>query len=184
MPSLYTLIQQDHRYVEGLIDQLTADPAQVSYDDVARRQVADFLIAAESRHEAAEELVLWPAVRRRVPEGHRVAEECLRQEREAKIVLDALRFGKGDSLRSLAMEFNGLARAHMAVEEHSILPAIRKATLWPGGWVLGFKFAMAKKIAPTRPHPRGPQRRLGLLTRGFFTAGLDRLRDKVTGRRT
>ncbi len=142
------------------------------------------MIGAESRHEAAEELVLWPAVRRRVPEGHRLAEEGLRQEREAKIVLDALRFGKGDSLRPLAVEFSGLACAHMAFEERSILPAIRKATLWPGGWVLGFKFSMAKKIAPTRPHPHGPQRQLGLLTRGLFTAGFDRLRDKVTGRRT
>ncbi len=82
MPSLYTLIHQDHRYMQGLIDQLTADPAQVSYDDAARRHVPDFLIAAESRHEAAEELVLW------------------------------IRFGKGDSLRQLAAEFNGLARAH------------------------------------------------------------------------
>ena len=50
--------------------------------------------------------------------------------------------------------------------------------------MLGFKYSMAKKIAPTRPHPHGPQRQLGLLTRGLFTAGFDRLRDKVTGRRT
>jgi hemerythrin-like domain-containing protein len=183
MPSLYTLIKQDHRYAERLIDQLTADPSEVSYDDTARKNVADFLVAADSRHETAEELVLWPAVRRRIPGGHDLAEEGLRQEHEAKLVLDALRFADGNSRLRLAGEFAVLARAHMAFEDRTVLPAVRKATLWPGGWLLGAKFTMAKKVAPTRPHPHGPDRRLGLLTRGLCAAGLDRVRDKVTGRR-
>jgi hypothetical protein len=92
MPTLTTLVLDDHRYTQRLIDQLTADPAEVTYDDTARKNLADYLVASGSRHEAAEELVVWPAVRKRVPEGVPLRAEGLRQEREAKYVLDTLRF--------------------------------------------------------------------------------------------
>lgn len=182
MPSLYTCVQRDHRYVERLLDQLVADPSEVTYDEAARKNLADYLVVTESRHEAAEEIVLWPAVRKRVPGGRELTDTALRQETEAKVVLDTIRFADSESRPRLAAEFTKLAHAHLAFEEEQVLPALRKATLWPGGWLLGAKFTLAKRISPTRPHPRGPNRRLGLLTSGLLTAGLDRLRDRVTGR--
>lgn len=183
MPNLFTLIRRDHAATQVLLDQLTADPADVSYDEVARRHVADFLVAADSRHEAAEELVLWPAVRRWVRRGDDLVREGLGHEHEAKLVLDTIRFAQGDALVRLGREYAALSRAHRAFEEDTVLPALEKVMLWPGGWVLGAKFAMAKKLAPTRPHPHGPDGRLGLLTRGLCTAGIDRVRDRVRGRR-
>ncbi|MHB1536819.1 MAG: hemerythrin domain-containing protein [Acidimicrobiales bacterium] len=175
-------MKRDHRYVEGLLDQLCADPAEVTYDETARKNLVDYLVAAESRHEAAEEIVLWPAVRRRVPDGGELADTALRQETEGKTVLETLRFADSNSRQQLAGEFADLARAHVAFEENEVLPALRKTTLWPGAWLLGAKFNLAKRVSPTRPHPRGPNRRLGLLTSGLLTAGLDRLRDRVSGR--
>ncbi len=74
------------------------------------------------------------------------------------------------------------ARAHMAFEEQQALPALRKVTSRPGAWMLGIKFAMAKKVTPTRPHPYGPDRRFGLVTKGALTAALDHLRDQLTSR--
>ena len=184
MPSLFTCVKRDHRYVERLLDELCADPAEVTYDEIARNNLVDYLVAAESRHEAAEEIVLWPAVRRRVPGGRELADTALRQETEGKTVLDTLRFADPESRQKLAGEFANLARAHVAFEEKQVLPALRKTTLWPGAWLLGAKFTLAKRISPTRPHPRGPNRRFGLLTSGLLTAGLDHLRDRVTGRHT
>ena len=153
MAKLTNLVHADHRYTERLIDQLTADPAQVTYDDTARKHLADYLVAAESRHESAEELVVWPAVRKRVPGGAALAAEGLRQERDAKFVLDALRFADGPSRQRLAAEFAELARAHIVFEETDVLSALKKATVWPGLHLLGAKFAVAKRFAPTRPHP-------------------------------
>lgn len=182
MPKLTTLVLGDHRYTERLIDQLTADPAKVTYDDAARKNLTDYLVAADSRHEAAEELVVWPAVRKRVPGGAALLAEGLRQERDAKSTLDTLRFADGPSRQRLAEEFAGLTRAHIAFEENEVLPALKKATVWPGLHLLGAKFALAKRVAPTRPHPKGPERHAGLLTKGLLIAATDRLRDKLTGR--
>jgi hemerythrin-like domain-containing protein len=182
MPKLTDLMVSDHRHIERLLAQLTAPAAEVTYDDTARKNLADFLVAAESRHEIAEELVVWPAVRKRVPEGAALVAEGLRQERTAKFILDALRFADGSARHDLALEFTESARAHIAFEEGQILDALKRATVWPGLHVLGAKFLLAKRFGPTRPHPRGPERRFGLLTWGMFVATVDRLRDRVSAR--
>jgi hypothetical protein len=184
MPKLTTLVLDDHRYTERLIGELTADVGAVTYDDTARKNLADYLVVSSSRHEAAEELVVWPAVRKRVPGGEALLAEGLRQERDAKYALDALRFADGPSRQQLAAEFAQMARAHIDFEEHQVLPALEKVTLWPGLYLLGAKFSAAKRIAPTRPHPKGPVGHVGLLTKGVVTAAMDRVRDKATGRDT
>lgn len=177
--NLYACIERDHRYIERLMAQLEADPSEVNYDGPARKKLASYLVVAASRHEAAEEIVLWPAVRKRVPTGPALADEGLRQEHDAKFMLDVLTVGSpGPGIA----EFILAARAHMAFEEQQALPALRKVTSRPGAWLLGIKFATAKRITPTRPHPYGPDRRFGLVTKGALTAGLDHLRDRLTGR--
>lgn len=127
---------------------------------------------------------MWPAVRKRVPGGAALVAVGLRQERDAKFVLDALRFADAPSRQQLAVEFAEMARAHIVFEETEVLPALKDATVWPGLHLLGAKFAVAKRFAPTRPHPRGPDGRWGLLTKGMLTAAADRLRDKITARDT
>lgn len=184
MPKLTKLIQADHRYTEGLLAQLTADPAAVTYDDAARDNLANYLVAACSRHEAAEELVVWPAVHKRVTGGAALIAEGLRQEKEAKYALDALRFASGARQQQLAAEVAALLRAHIVFEERKVLPALRRATIWPGLHWFGLEFVLAKRVGPTRPHPRGPVRRYGLLTRGMLAAVTDRLRDRFMSRET
>jgi hemerythrin-like domain-containing protein len=184
VPKLATCLLQQHRYVERLLDQLAAPPETVSYDDTARERLADYLIAAESRHEAAEEVVLWPAVRKRVRGGSDLAETALRQEAEAKTALDTLRFSSdAQSRQDLAVEIAAMARAHIAFEEEQVLPALSAATTGLGSWILGAKFLLAERVAPTRPHPHGPSRKVGLLTAGTVAGALDRFRDRLTGRK-
>jgi hypothetical protein len=47
---------------------------------------------------------------------------------------------------------------------------------------LGEKLELAKKIAPTRPHPDTPPNPLVLKTIGTVTAVADHVRDAATGR--
>ncbi len=181
---LYEQLGADHRRVERLAGELELEPGRAGFDSVARRRLAHELIAAASRHEAAEEMVLWPAVRRLVADGDGLADAALAQEREAKYVLDALQAAASDeSIVELAAQFARATRAHISYEEDTVWPALRRSTTRVANLVLGSKFMAARAVAPTRPHPRGPDRRLGLATAGLATAALDRLRDGLIGRR-
>jgi hemerythrin superfamily protein len=181
---LYEQLSADHRTVERLSGELELDPERAGFDSVARRRLAHELVAAASRHEAAEEMVLWPAVRRFVADGDRLADAALAQEREAKFILDTLRMAASDqSVTELAAQFAGATRAHISYEEDTVWPALRQSTTRVANLVLGLKFMAAKMVSPTRPHPHGPDRRLGLATTGLAAAALDRVRDRLVGRR-
>ncbi len=51
-----------------------------------------------------------------------------------------------------------------------------------GAHLLGAKFSLAERLSPTRPHPAGPDRRFGLLTKGLAVATTDHMRDAIGGR--
>lgn len=183
VPNIFSILKREHGEVERLLVQLEVDPAQTTMDEAARVHLAQHLVMVESRHEAAEEMVFWPAVRKRLREGDALADRALAQEREAKYTLDALRFAASEESRlALVTEFARAARAHVAFEEEEVWPVFRKAIGHLGRWLLGMRYVFAERVGPTRPHPRGPDRPLGMFTRGIAVATLDRVRDKMTGR--
>ncbi|MGH3599352.1 MAG: hemerythrin domain-containing protein, partial [Pseudonocardiaceae bacterium] len=150
----------------------------------ARQHLLDYLVIAESRHEAAEDLIFWPAVRKRVPDGAALADRGLEQEREGKYILDTLRVMPIDQRWwELSDELAQAIREHIAFEEEQVWPALRATTGRLGALVLGAKFSWAERLSPTRPHPRGPDRPLGLFTAGMASALVDRIRDRLTRRR-
>ena len=79
-----TAVGHQHREIEHLLGRLLGDPGAPELDDAARREFVDRLVALAARHEAAEELMLWPAVRRRVKGGDALADEALRDAREGR----------------------------------------------------------------------------------------------------
>ncbi len=181
MPTIYSLLEADHREVTALLDQLVGSGD--SFDEPARRLLVDRLIAAESRHEAAEEMVFWPAVRRRLSRGRALSDEGHRQEGEGKALLDTLRWERANQhVDSMIGEAAALMRRHIAFEEQEVWPALRRATGPVGSRLLGRQFLAAKRVAPTRPHPNGPDGALGLSTVGAAASAGDRLMDRLTGR--
>lgn len=181
--NIYKVLSRRHREIERLVDRLQAPPARETFDDTARRHLVDYLVIAESRHEAAEEMVFWPAVRKRVAEGPILAEEGLRQEREGKYILDTLRVSPVDEAWwELIEEFAQSTRDHIAFEEDQVWPALRKTTWRLGAALIGVKYSWAERVSPTRPHPHGPDRPTGLFTAGMAATLIDRFRDKLTGR--
>lgn len=190
MTDIFDVLRKDHAEVEVMLEALEggrtaingASPEQLEQ----RKRLTDQVIIEESRHEAAEQQYFWPAVRDLGAEGERIAKQALGQEQEAAELLDKL-----DKSGSSDPEFEGSlsgfisdAREHIAFEEGHAWPLMRKMLSAEQATQLGEKIAKAKKIAPTRPHPRTPPDEKVLKTTGPAVAAADKVRDAMSDRGT
>jgi hypothetical protein len=188
MPDVFAVLGQDHAEVKQMLDELENGPTRMSGASTAqlhdRKQLAQALIIAESKHEAVEEEFFWPVVRDLSGDGAELARQGTRQEQDAKIALD--RLDKADPADD---EFEVLVtaairdgRAHIAFEEERVWPRLREVLNPAGAEHLGQQLMRGKDTAPTRPHPQVPPRPGVLKATGPVAAIVDRLRDIVTGR--
>lgn len=181
-PDVVDLLTADHRQIEQLFVELesgTGTPER-------RRQVAEVMIAELVRHAVAEEQYVYPAARAALGDGDRLAEHEIEEHAQAERTLDQL-----DGMDPADPRFDVLLgqltstiRHHVADEESDLFPRLRAACAPEELAELGRKVELAKKIAPTRPHPSAPDHPPlnKLLDPG---AGLvDRMRDALTGRPT
>jgi hemerythrin superfamily protein len=145
-----TLLENDHRTVDGLFRQ---------YEDLvvtapsARREPVDRFIRELSVHAAIEEEVLYPAVRRDLPDGDSMADEALEEHQEAKEILrrlermDPSHFEFDSAVTQLIKD----VRHHVDEEEADMFPRLRSALGQERLMQLGARMQEAKRIAPTRP---------------------------------
>ncbi len=168
------LLEQDHEAImERLLEFETADP-----DD--RATLFSELTAALTRHEVAEEIVVYPAIRSQ--QGGAAMVEARRAEEAA---LEQL-LAHIERLDASTEEFMGAVRdlrkavlSHAAHEEDQIFPML--LALGEGAYLslLGQKFRGEKLAAPTHPHPHLPNSALGNKVTGPFASFLDRMRDSA-----
>ena len=188
MPDVFAVLGQDHAEVKQMLDELENGPTRMSGASTAqlhdRKQLAQALVIAESKHEAVEEEFFWPVVRDLSGDGAELARQGTRQEQDAKIALDRL-----DEAEPADDEFEVLVtaairdgRAHIAFEEERVWPRLREVLNPAGAEHLGEQLMRGKDTAPTRPHPQVPPRPGVLKATGPVAAIVDRLRDIVTGR--
>ena len=187
MPSAFDVLAKDHEQVKRLLSQFEAAPAASGTNDsllAARKKMAETLVIEESKHEAVEEMYFWPAVRKHLPDGDKLADEATGQEQEGKRILDKLDTLDADSPEFVMLlgEFTKAARDHIAFEETRVWPALRSAMSESEAADLGDSLEQAKKTAPTRPHPHTPATPGVLKTAGPAAAVADRARDAATGR--
>ena len=132
-------------------------------------------------HAFAEEAVLWPVIRRVLPDGE---ELTLRVEREHQAINELVRLMErmpADSAgRQAALERTAeLLAEDVRDEEDLLLPRLQVA-LSP--WqlrLLGISWEVVRRIAPTRPHPIVSRRPPGNILSALPLSVLDRLRDRV-----
>jgi hypothetical protein len=74
------------------------------------------------------------------------------------------------------------AREHIGYEEDVVWPMLREALTAAEAEDLGKDIAVAKEIAPTRPHPRIPPQPGVLKTAGPAVAAADKVRDELADR--
>jgi iron-sulfur cluster repair protein YtfE (RIC family) len=170
----------DHREVEEIFGRIEALPS----GDKDRKVHADQATMELVRHSVAEEAYLYPAVREHLVNGNTMADREIEDHAKAERImkdLEGCEAGDAEFDRLITMLMSEI-RSHIADEEENLFPQLRVACPADALNDLGDKVRMAKKVAPTRPHPSAPDTPPAnkLLAPG---AGLvDRLRDALTGR--
>jgi Hemerythrin HHE cation binding domain len=188
MPNVFEVLRTDHDEVKAMLARLedgpTARGGATGEQLAQRKRLVDELIIEESKHEAAEQQYFWPAVRALGPEGDRVADQAIEQEITGESALDELdKLSPDDQqFETVLTTFTSEARAHIAFEEAHAWPLLGATLNQEQAEDLGDKVYQAKKMAPTRPHPRTPPKEGVQKTAGPVAGAADRLRDAVTGR--
>ncbi|HZS15603.1 MAG TPA: hemerythrin domain-containing protein [Candidatus Dormibacteraeota bacterium] len=166
------LLLSRHRETEQLIEEYERSTAVPEVRRAALRELRRRL----SIHEAVEEQLVHPLVRRQLPDGHRLAAQVLAEERQAKQLLAAIEDAEpgGDDREELVRRLVEGVREHAHTEETLLFPALRLHLGPRERMRLGAMVERAERLAPTHPHPHAPGS-VGIPVVGV----LDRARDRV-----
>jgi hemerythrin superfamily protein len=164
---------QDHNEVRDLLERVENATGQ------GKRELFEQLVAELIRHEVAEEEILRPVSQRDA--GRAIAQARMKEEHAAEEVLKDLE--KLDpSSSEFATKFSKLRTAverHAEAEETKEFPRIAKKESPEQLERMGKAYEMAKRMAPTRPHPAVPNTPLVDMLVGPLTSVMDRSRDAI-----
>lgn len=189
MADVFEVLRADHGDVRLLLAALESSPGHAAGASPqvlkARKLAAERLVIDSSRHEAAEEEYFWPAVRERLGDGSKLADEASAQEQAGRAALARL-----DQLEPDDHEFDELltelipaARAHIEFEETRVWPQLRQALSPFQARELGDQIREATERATARPQPRGAARPKGRKTADSAAAAAGKLNSAATRRR-
>lgn len=168
------LLMRRHGDIRNLFDEVertTGDERRTAFRNLVR------LLAV---HETAEEEVIHPFTRTSVPDGARIVDDRLTEEREAKELLSRLDDMDPDDAKFLP-ELLTLRRdvlAHARAEERYEFNHIRRHADKARLASMAAALKAAEALAPTHPHP-GTETAAGNVALGPLTALVDRTRDAV-----
>lgn len=160
------------------IRQLFTDVASQQGD--ARRDAFEDLVRLLAIHETAEEEVMYPVVRE-AHGGDAIAEARIAEEGDAKQMLSALEH-VGVESDEFAPRFAVMRQAvlkHAQLEEATVLPLLELVNDDDRLARLGQMAEVAASLAPTHPHPHGPDSALGNMVVGPLASVVDRTRDAL-----
>jgi len=173
------ILKADHREFLDLLTQVltTADAGE-------RRDLTDTAIAEIMRHAVAEEMYVYPAIEKHLPDGREEAQHDREEHEELVQIMKRLEDADTADPAFIATvtEFEANLRHHIEEEEADQFPRLRAHIPADELVSMGEKVERAKKLAPTRPHPSAPHSELFHKTVGPGVGMIDRLRDKLTGR--
>ena len=178
-----TLIEADHAAVNELFQRYRA-AGKTAYK--TKRSIADRVVRELSIHAAVEEQVMYPAVRQFVPRGETLVEEALSEHQQLKetlVVLDKLSVEDERFDRTMRAVIDD-TRHHVREEESTdgMLARLRESVDSGDLITMGRTLRIAKKAAPTRPHPNAPRTPPGNIVVGAAAALVDKARDAVRSR--
>ncbi|MHA6793827.1 hemerythrin domain-containing protein [Pseudonocardia bannensis] len=174
-------LRTDHREALTLLGRIasTTDPDE-------RRELTDTVIAEVVRHSVAEEMYVYPVMRKHLPDGEQVVDEDKREHKQLEETMKQLEAVQASEPRfdDLVRDMTEQLRHHATDEENEQFPALRERVPRETLVELRKKVDTAKKLAPTRPHPAAPNAALFHKIAGPGVGLVDRLRDKLTKRPT
>lgn len=176
--SVFVRQRRDHERLAALMERFrTSERA----DQPAVLREIDQLVFS---HAFAEEVVLWPAIRRLVPGGGALTARIEGEHQEINGLCAEL-----ERMQPTDPEWDArIERAFQVMdedvrdEEDMVLPALQEAAdpaLWQR---LGTAWEIVRRTAPTRPHPAVARRPPDNALRGIPLSVYDRTRDALSRR--
>ncbi|CAB4941707.1 unannotated protein [freshwater metagenome] len=179
--SVFALQRRDHERLDGLLDRIERTTGDEQDEALGRMYRLVF------PHAFAEEAVLWPAMRRVLPDGHDLTVQVEQEHQEINELLAAVdRSPHGDPLREERLaRAVALLREDVRDEEDELFPSLQERLGPQELRRLGLAWAAVRRIAPTRPHPVVARRPPGNVVSALPLSAIDRTRDAVqrAGRR-
>jgi hemerythrin superfamily protein len=170
------MLTADHRKVEVLFKRLEKLGHSKNKEKAA---VVSEIIRELSIHAAIEEQVLYPTARKLVKQTEEDVLEALEEHHVVKWTIGALaKMHPGDERYDAKVSvLMDMVRHHVEEEEGELFPTLRRKLGSDKLKEVGAMLIAAKKIAPTRPHPRAPDTPPGNLVAGVGAALVDRALD-------
>jgi len=174
MPDVTTVIENDHREVERLFAAYSAAATNEEKD-----RLVDEIRLALAPHAAAEEILVYPAVRRAAEEGGDQARHAIDEHQEIKRILSDVDKMPGDDPErdQKVRELQQAVEHHVEEEEGSVLPSLRTGMDVERLERMGELFEQMKPLMPTHPHPLVPGTASAQLLAGPLASVADRIRD-------
>ncbi len=174
-----SLLEKDHRTVEGIFDQLEELKGEGS--SRRKKELCEKLVRELSIHSAIEEMIFYPEVKRAIPEAKEMVLESLEEHNVIKWELDAIQSSKiADAhLDARIKVLKDAVMRHVEEEENELFPMVRAEMAVSKLTEIGKRLEQVKKIAPTRPHPRAPNQPPANVVIGMGASVVDRTMDAV-----
>jgi hemerythrin superfamily protein len=175
------ILTSDHRDVTALIGEIWS-----VRDPMIRRDLTDTAISELVRHAVAEEMYVYPAMRKYLADGEKAVEHDVEEHKELEQAMKQLEAVdvSGAEFDTALRKLETLLADHVEDEEKEQFPELRSRIPREELIELAGKVETAKKLAPTRPHPGAPNNELFHKLVGPGVGLVDRLRDRLTGRAT
>jgi hemerythrin superfamily protein len=173
------ILTTDHHEVLDLLQQI-----KISADAEERRDLADTVISELVRHSVAEEMYVYPAMKKYLSDGDEAVDHDVEEHKELEQTMKKLEAADAQSpeFTQLLTQLETILRDHVSDEETEQFPELRAQVPREELIEIGGKVENAKKLAPTRPHPMAPNNGVFHKLVGPGVGLVDRLRDKLTGR--
>lgn len=165
----------DHVRLEELLRQLEATPL------AEHRPILLDLYRLVFPHAFAEESVLWPVLRRVLPDGEALTLQVEQEHQQVNEVVSRLEDLDLADLRRepLLQRLADLLREDVRDEEDELLPGLQQQ-LTPGQLRrLGLLWEVVRRISPTRAHPVVARRPPGNVVAALPLTVIDRTRDRL-----
>ena len=171
--SILTRQKRDHVELDRLLHRLeaTAGPAQ------DRVLISTYRLVFP--HAFAEESVLWPVIRRVVPDGEQLTLQVEQEHQEVNELVTRLEGGDlaPAERRQVVERLVHVLREDVRDEEDALLPALQARLDVRQLRRLGAAWELVRRTAPTRPHPVVSRRPPGNAVAALPLTVLDNARD-------
>jgi hemerythrin superfamily protein len=173
-----TELIKDHDELRAMFADLRNGARGERREDLIREMTVELV-----KHSVAEEVHLYPLIRKVLPDGDEIADHEIEEHSEVEQALKDLEkvdHNDPESDRLVGSVIDDVTH-HAREEEDDVFPRLRQACSAEQLRELGDKVRAIKKIAPTHPHPSAPDTPPANKIVGPMVGLVDRVRDAISG---